>query len=158
MPKIFEARAWVCFEQRFQFHRKHGTDNVLVTLASTMLRSFPVKAVFFWNAWSTCILKVSDEFTVPLWRAHHREQHRAGKRIGGRETALTGWNPTQLAETDTRNRGTRVKQCGLIEPAGAERRDWVIWIKEVGHRKPRSSRKAFAHICQRDHKRHGLNR
>ena len=34
---------------------------------------------FFWNAWSTCILKVSDEFTVPLCRAHHRELHRTGK-------------------------------------------------------------------------------
>jgi hypothetical protein len=34
---------------------------------------------FFRNAWSTRTLKVSDESTVPLCRAHHREQHRAGK-------------------------------------------------------------------------------
>jgi hypothetical protein len=26
-------------------------------------------------------LKVSDEFTVPLCRAHHRELHRAGKEV-----------------------------------------------------------------------------
>jgi len=54
---------------------------------------------FFWNAWSKCILKVSDEFTVPLCRAHYREQHRAGKEKDcWSRTALSRWNPHAACE------------------------------------------------------------
>ena len=66
---------------------------------------------FFWNASSTCTLKVSDELTVPLCRAHYREQYRAGKE--GDWWSRNGLGPfeirTQLVQADTRNRGTRVK-------------------------------------------------
>jgi ERF superfamily len=40
-------------------------------------------------------LKVSDEFTVPLCRAHHRELHRAGKEVDW--WARTGIEPTDIA-------------------------------------------------------------
>jgi len=40
-------------------------------------------------------LKVSDEFTVPLCRAHHRELHRAGKEVDW--WARTGIDPTGIA-------------------------------------------------------------
>jgi hypothetical protein len=40
--------------------------------------------------------KVSDEFTVPLCRAHHRELHRAGKEVDW--WAKTGIEPTGMAQ------------------------------------------------------------
>ncbi|MBR1232861.1 ERF family protein [Bradyrhizobium sp. AUGA SZCCT0182] len=40
-------------------------------------------------------LKVSDEFTVPLCRGHHRELHRAGKEVDW--WTRTGIEPTELA-------------------------------------------------------------
>jgi hypothetical protein len=53
--------------------------------------------------------KVSDEFTVPLCRAHHRELHRAGKE--------RDWS--------SRN-GTRAKP---VDDDAPDRRAWVMQIQ-----------------------------
>jgi hypothetical protein len=78
-------------------------------IASTSARGVLMPDLdFFWNAWSTCILKVSDEFAVPLCRAHHREQHRAGKE-------KDWWSRNGLERLESArslrkpHRGTRVK-------------------------------------------------
>lgn len=66
--------------------------------------------------------KVSDEFTVPLCRAHHRELHRAGKEVDW--WSRTGIEPIDIAgklwiETHPMpaSAGSLGEDCAKIEPA-----------------------------------------
>jgi hypothetical protein len=62
-------------------------------------------------------LKVSDEFTVPLCRAHHRELHQSSKEVGW--WARTGIEPIDIAQrlwTATRSKHSDVAEPGPAPP------------------------------------------
>jgi hypothetical protein len=65
-------------------------------------------------------LKVSDEFTVPLCRVHHRAVHNTGNERGW--WAAAGIDPTPMAQTLwRRTRGTDEKSVGTEKPIGTEK-------------------------------------
>src|SRR6266849_2481408 len=70
--------------------------------------------------------KVSDEFTVPLCRTHHRELHRSGSEFRWWET--TGIDPLKIARKLWKN--TRLN--GLPGPTIAARR-----LHRYGNRRTR---------------------
>jgi hypothetical protein len=63
-------------------------------------------------------LKVSDEFTVPLCRVHHRELHQSGKEVGW--WARTGIEPIDIAQRLWT--ATRPNQSDAAEPAPSQAR------------------------------------
>ena len=84
-------------------------------------------------------LKVSDEFTVPLCRAHHRELHRTGREFDrGRKPisspslwpASFGWKPTlspvlqTSRATTARSPERRKDEAITMSMAGAQSRGW----------------------------------
>jgi hypothetical protein len=61
-------------------------------------------------------LKVSDEFTVPLCRVHHRELHQSGKEVGW--WARTGIEPIDIAQRLWT--ATRPNHSDAAEPAPSQ--------------------------------------
>jgi hypothetical protein len=75
-------------------------------------------------------MKVSDEFTVPLCRGHHRQLHQAGNEvawweglnINALEIAKTLWEQThsKSATADTTILGRPTDETNPIDPAGPQ--------------------------------------